>query len=411
MSKFWKEIKKDLFIISEEGLEDFRAVIGAKTSRAHDLNIRADIDRDGVEKFLRMNLAGYGHASIGEMAFPSVHHRGMGWVGAWLMEDDPLFVGQEVSTRAVDVRRGSYGMAPCYDAPEFLKEHNEFFWNLFEELNSKNELKKGYKFDNIRWAMPGTSRLGVTFMMNARAGMRHLERLESIPFMGECVDNFMLGVRSSAPFVFESLRKQARRAHSRWLDIKEVEVDKKDLDFSNSIEIIPPSDLEEKIAALEHIPARAEKDYLDPAFKELGIFKLNIKCSIAAARDWHRHRPAMPWKINFVTSNGLPFVAPWYNLEGYDSEVNKAINRDFSSASRVDDKNIMQKLYSLPYGAVVSIDGLVALPELLYMLELRCSAGGSNFEYAGHAKEGLKKLASILGKSFSEKHGVLRVLS
>ena len=410
MQDFWKEIKEDLFVIRSEGLEDFRAVLGAKTSRAYDLNIRADIDREGVEKFLTMNLAGYGHASIGEMAFPSVHHRGIGWIGAWLMEDDPLFVGQEVSTRAVDVRKGNRGTTPCYDAPKGLEKHNEFFWNLFQELDDKNELKKGYKFDNIRWAMPGTSRLGVTYMMNARAGMRHLERLESVPFMKECVDNFMLGVKECAPFVFDSLRKKARKPYSRWLDVKEIEVNKRDLDYNNSVFVEAPLGLEESISSLDHITGRAERDYLDPDFKALGIFKLKIYSSIAGARDWHRHRVAMPWKISLLTDNGNPFIAPWYDLKGYDAEVNNRIKEDYSLTKNIDKENSFQKLYSLPYGATVCIEALVPLPELLYMLELRASAGGSNFEYASHAKAGLEKLCKVMGTRFTNKHGLDRVL-
>jgi hypothetical protein len=356
INKFWKEIKEGLYAIRAEGLEDFRAVLGAKTSRAADLNIRAEIDESGIETFLTMNLAGYGHASIGEMSFPAVHHRGIGWIGAWLVEDDPLFVGQEVSTRAVDVRKAPSGAMRCYDSPELLDSHNRFFWDLFDELSKKNELTKGYKFDHIRWAMPGTTRLGVTFMMHTRAAIRHLERLESIPFMEECVNNMLIGIKECSPFVFNSLRKKARSPHYRWTNFETITLKKSDLNEDRSIEITPPSDLEMQMQTLEHLPARGEKDYLDPEFKNLGLFKIKIYCSIAAARDWHRHRPMMPWKISTVVDkNGYPYVSPFYDLGNYETVVNQAIKKDFNSTKNIDS---MQKMYALPFGSIVCIEGL-----------------------------------------------------
>lgn len=407
VDKYWLKVAEDLFVIRAEGLEDFRAVVGAKTSRAAKLDIKADIDSEGVEKFLTMNLAGYGHASIGEMSFPTVHHRGIGWVSAWLLEDDPLFIGQEISTRAVDVRKLPKGDQVCYDAPTGLDKYNEYFWNLFQELDDKNDLSRGYKFDNIRWAMPGTSRVGVTYMMNTRAAMRHLERLESVPFISECVDNFYKGIEACAPYVYKSLRKGKRRAYSRWTDIENIDISRSSLDFDSSIEIEAPLSLEEGLKRTASVSGRSEKDYLDPEFNSLGMFKFNLTCSVAAARDWHRHRPMMPWKIKLVLDNNIPFVAPWYDLGEYESEVNKMIAEGYGKTRNI---SSLDKLYSLPYGATVNIEGWGTLPYLLYMLELRAAAGGSNFEYANHAKAGLRKLISILGKDFVKKHSIDRVL-
>ena len=40
MNEYWKEIDKDLYVISHDYLEDFRAVMGAKTSRSLNLENR-----------------------------------------------------------------------------------------------------------------------------------------------------------------------------------------------------------------------------------------------------------------------------------------------------------------------------------------------------------------------------------
>jgi hypothetical protein len=404
--KYWKKINRDLFVIRAEGLEDFRAVVGSKTSRATDLSIRADIDSEGLEKFLTMNLAGYGHASIGEMSFPSVHHRGIGWIAAWLIEDDPLFIGQEVSTRAVDVRKIPDGDEPCYDAPNNLKDQNRLFWNIFDELNKRNELNKGYKFDNIRWAMPGTARVGVTYMMNARTAIRHLERLESINFMKQPVENIFEGIKECTPFVYNALRKGPRKSYRRWTNIDTFDINYS-LDFNNSISIEAPKNLEEALKEIDVLDNRGDRDYLDSIFNRLGLFKFSLICSVAAARDWHRHRPMMPWTISLVTKNGYPFIAPWYDLKEYSNDVNEAIKKGYSNTKDIES---IQKLYSLPYGTAVKIEGYGTLPNILYMLELRASAGGSNFEYANHGIAGLKKLVDILDKNFVKNQSIDRVL-
>ena len=415
VSKYWQEIGEGLFVIKADGLEDFRAVVGSKTSRATDLSIRADISNEGIEKFLTANLAGYGHASIGEMSFPTVHHRGIGWMGAWMMEDDPLFVGQEVSTRAVDVRKLPNGHLPAYDAPDFLQGHNDLFWNIFKELDEKNPETRGYKFDRIRWAMPGSARVGVTYMMNARAAMRHLERLEAVPFMGKCVNNFLKGVETCSPYVYNALRKGPRAPQNRWTTVNTIVKRAKDLDLESSVELAGPYSVEEThyFKNMKEIAPRPDKDYLDPALRSLGVFKLRIFTSIAGARDWHRHRPVMPWQINLVTDeDGLPYVAPWYDTTGYEADVKNDIKENFTKAKPIfesaNDK--MQGFYAMPYGTMVAIDAYATLPDLLYMCELRCGSGGVNFEYAEQGISGLKQICKIMGKEFTEYHSLDRVL-
>lgn len=417
VSKYWQEIEEDLFVVKADGLEDFRAVMGAKTSRASDLNVRANIDSEGLEKFLKMNLAGYGHASIGEMAFPTVHHRGFGWVGAWLVEDDPLFVGQEVSTRAVDMRQIPKASEICYDAPIFLKKQHDFFWNIFNELDKQNQETKGYKYDQIRWALPGTTKLGVTCMMNARAAMRQLERISSLPFARKISEKFMKGIQNCAPFVYDALVKGQRTVPHRWTKMDKIKIIKKTLDFHNSIKIEGPTNLEnmEIFKNMMKVAPRKRKDYLDPAFKTLTPFKVTIICSIASARDWHRHRPVMPWTIKMVEDeNGHPFIAPWYemkNVEGVQKEISNYIVEGYSKVQDImNSENSYQALYFLPYGALVSIECHASLPDLLYMFELRAAAGGNNFEYKAHALEGIKQLTEIMGSPFTTYHSLDNVL-
>jgi len=115
----------------------------------------------------------------------------------------------------------------------------------------------------------------------------------------------------------------------------------------------------------------------------------------------------MPWTISLVTDRGIPFIVPWYDLDIFEADVNKAIREHFEITK---DISGIEKLYSLPYGTAVKIEGYGTLPNLLYMLELRYGAGGANFEYSNHGKAGIEKLVKILDKQFVENQSIDRVL-
>ena len=428
LQDYWHHINDDTFVISSPQLEDYKAVMGAKTSRAPDM-VRKSLDLDSEGKlsdFLSMNLAGYGHASIGEMANPWVHHRGFGtWLG-YLLTDNPLFIGQEVSTRAVDV--GGLGAkivtnddgfpdTMAYDAPEELREQHDKLYAIFTELK-QGVGKGGWKFDDIRWALPSTVKTGITTTYNARALIRHLERIEGLGNWTErTVDNFYKGVKACSPETFKSLkRERGRQVPHAWKTINTFNPQSTDptptLDKSLRLsanffpwEELILDDIESSI------DPREKGEYLDDYYNRIGRFDVEIFCSVAVARDWHRHRSVMPWDLEVVQRNGLPVLCPWFDYQDRKDEVQDIMNKSYDYFKKVNGTTeSLRGLYTLPFGAMVRMTCKATLPALLYMMELRFSTSGANFEYKEQARQGLIQLCDILGPDFVKYHGIDRTL-
>jgi len=405
-NNFWKEIEKDLFIIYSEDLEDFRAVLGAKTSRTAHLELKSDLSPELIKEFADKNIFNYGHASIAEMSFPSIFSRNFGWISSWFLADNPLFVGQEVSTRAVNPLIKSL---PCFDSREEDRDSFNLFSMIFSELISKLEEKGGYRYDSIRWSIPGNFRTGTTVMMNSRVLLRHLMMLENIIEMKEVVRRYLLGAQICSPAIFRSIYKEGKyfenNLPARWKSLSFIREEKEFRiePINNGLNLELLSQIERRVGSRKN-----SRSYLDDEYANLGLFKVHIECSIAAARDFHRHRAMMPWILNLlIDREGLPFISRHYNVE--DSYTSAVKNTFLKFSEKHANKNSINffDLYSLPLGTMVSLVGFGTLPKLLYMLELRSKALGANFEYRKIAETGLKELYHLLGERFCRENNIV----
>lgn len=398
---------------------DTRAVMGAKTSRAPDLEKRwgelmetSDYEDwewgdppAAVKDFLDKNLKEYMHSSIAEMAEVFVHGRRLGWPSTWLITDNPLFVGQEVSTRAVDMTKGDLA-APCkYSDPSLADLHRRWV-EFFTYLRTTYVFGRGYKFDDVRWALPGTTQSGITICNKVRDGVRNLEQIQGLGGVwAEMASELLLGFKAYAPRATEAVMRGPRTPKSYWSpELVQHTATRAGQDEDVFISV-------NKWEDAKHNHPRREKPntYLDPAWSHFGQFKVTIRCSVAIARDWHRHRAVMPWSLSVpVDPSGLLLKASkYYNM----SEIPKGLWEDTSKAFHalyaVDP---WQALHALPFGTVVEMTGLATLPDLLYMLELRYSSDGANAEYRAQARQGLEKLAYLLGPSLTDRINILGCL-
>lgn len=406
----FREVSPDVYVCIADA--DTRAVMGAKTSRAPDLAKRweelmeaSDWDDwewghppEAIKAFLDKNLKEYMHSSIAEMAEVFVHGRRMGWPSTWLITDNPLFVGQEVSTRAVDMTKGDLA-EPCkYSDPRLANIHARWV-DLFNYLCKTYVSGRGYKFDDVRWAMPGTSQTGITICNKVRDGVRNLEQIQGMGGVwADMAGELLEGFKSYAPRSTDAVMRGPRAPKSTWKpEIYEENVG------------LPP---DITLAMTRHMwhrggmPDREKSNtYLDPIWSYFGQFKITIRCSVAAARDWHRHRACMPWQLR-VPMDEFEQLIPSHH---YDmSELPDQLWRDTSAMFlELHKEDEWQALHALPFGAVVELTGLASLPDLLYMLELRYSSDGANAEYKAQAKEGLENLAYLLGPSIAGRLNIL----
>lgn len=404
---------------------DTRAVMGAKTSRAANLKERWEelmASNDGeawpwgeppemVTKFLDKNLKKYMHASIAEMAEVFVHGRGMSWSSAWLLEDSPLFVGQEVSTRAVDILEEE--RHPSTYANQRLFDLHYKWVDLFKKLR-EDVSGKGYKFDEIRWAIPGTARSGVTMCNKVRDGVRHLEQIAGLGYPYDRLSKQMLaGFKAYAPRATNAVLKGSRTPSSLWspqLLLTTTDSNREwlmkrcaKIRSKRPVTAYPPTSL---------VARKGPKTYLDPAWNFFGEFEFSVTCSVAAARDWHRHRAVMPWTLTvLVDENNQLVKSPFFDMSEMPEELWEETSEKFFEI--LDDNAVpnWQALQALPFGATVQLKCHGKLPALLYMLELRYSSKGANPEYREQARQGLYSLAASLGPSITERESILGSLT
>ena len=125
-----------------------------------------------------------------------------------------------------------------------------------------------------------------------------------------------------------------------------------------------------------------------------------IPCSVAAARDWHRHRTWYPWEM-FLRADHHTFRLH----ESYEpiSEGGKeAMEAYFSYAKGVYDSFMEQvkpnmAMLAMPLGTAVTMEAAAGLRDAIYALELRSGAKGTaTAEYNPQAKALLRMLVGLL---------------
>lgn len=440
----FRRVRDGVAVLDPSVGADTMAVLGAMMSRAPDLGRKIDrvladiLTEEGIEswsydapperiaRFLLDNVAGYGHASIASMAKSIfIYLEGFGWPSAWLLEDFPLFDGQEVSTRAVKATQipGRNGPGTvCRYAPDGLDElHAQ--WLAEYATAAANATTGNWKFDDSRVFLPGTIPTGVVITQDVRAIARHFDKIRALGGTFEqLADQGYAGLETLAPITTQSVGHRPRRPESSWR-VGRVDHEVFDLTPNRAVRVRlhdadPGPDAWE--AMLREIPARpGPSTYLDARWAHAPRFHIEIYCSVAVARDFHRHRPMMPWTLDVVYGeDGKIAAAPWYGVrERVGSHLWDATNTAFERLvgwgqdPETAIRRGLEALHALPFGTLVRLQAVASLPALLYMLELRANAPGANAEYRSQARSGLEQLCDLLPPAVVEAEqidGVLR---
>ena len=145
---------------------------------------------------------------------------------------------------------------------------------------------------------------------------------------------------------------------------------------------------------------KGEKSYLDVSANSVYQANVTFRCSLAVARDWHRHRTLFPWHLQVVRGDALlaeSEKAPIQIDHHYQpmSDLAKAkVPELLARSTRIFDAfmatgNVVQAALALPLGTRVRLRGQGGLRDVIYMLELRKHAVGANFEYKEQATTAL----------------------
>jgi hypothetical protein len=145
---------------------------------------------------------------------------------------------------------------------------------------------------------------------------------------------------------------------------------------------------------------KGEKSYADPLANTLFRCDVTFRCSLAVARDWHRHRTMYPWHLQVVRSpEGLLQIDHHYTpmSDLAKAKVPALLRRSTNVFDRfMATGNVVQAGLAIPFGTRVRMRGQAGLRDTVYCLELRKFAHGANFEYLDQSTQALDLLRVIM---------------
>jgi thymidylate synthase ThyX len=388
-----------------------------------------------VQGFFDQFVGAYGHSSILELTgSPTVGVEGISWFTAWLLFDSPLVAGQEFSTRAVrhknwpmarecltgdrkhtPVDLGASGVAHFYlEQPDAdLKALHEAWLEVYEaevawwqkhlsDPENRAALGIGDKepfrpaLDRARWALPGTFATGAAFASHLRERARVIRDAQSINKTPTPVwADIEAAYRQAAPGLAQYGLREAVVGGTRDLPghlasiLRPVEALAEPSGVSVRLQTVPVD------AEVRPYARSQERSYLDPWFNNLARASVQIECSLAVARDWHRHRTLYPWHLGVVLSEGLISIDRRYEPKSElgRSKLPELLRRSTELYQRfLAAGDVERAALALPLGTKVVVFASGGLRDVVYMLELRAHAHGANFEYKEQAEAALHHL-------------------
>lgn len=405
-----------------------------------------------VQGFFDEFVGRYGHASVLELTgSPTIVTEGVSWFTAWLLFDSPLATVQEFSTRAVqrvDWPMARESLVPAHHGRGGIMEDRELLGGTPEEsavpFAHLKRLHEGWlevyaaevawwrehlsvpdnrfalgigdkepfrpALDRARWALPGTYATGAAYASHVRERARALRDARHVNGPAAPTDvwgDIEAAYHAASPGLAqyglrEAVAGQGHDLPGHLAAILEpvagarhpsgVDVSLRTVDW--------PTDSEFPVAPYART---RERSYVDPWFNRQVRVRIDIECSLAVARDWHRHRPMYPWHLGVVMHESEISIDRRYAPR---SEVgilrtpellhqSGTLYRSFLSAG---DRE--RAALALPLGTRVKVSGAGGLRDVVYMLELRAHAHGANFEYREQAEAALYLLDVLARLSY-----------
>ena len=368
-----------------------------------------------IQVFFDDFVGRFGHSSILELTgSPSVYVEDVSWFTNWMLFDSPQCAGQEFSTRAVQHK--DWPVAQEAEGDMDLADLHQRWMSVFEaEVNwwtehfKDPENRSAYgiadkepfrpALDRARWALPGTIATGSSHTTSLR------ERARVLDVGG------LLTEHEPANQVWQNIRDCYRQALPGLADMGLKEAVYKtgtNLPYHVATLLSPSVDTDMSMCGItltevfpipdSVAPRLRERTYLDPIFNQAFQVDFNILCSLAVARDWHRHRTAAPWCMEVVVGDDTLQIDPHYEPK---SDLGKQLvpallQRSFEVYSEaMSNQHITRAAMAMPLGTQVNLISSAGLRDFLYMMELRAFAHGANFEYKEQAEECLAQLRDI----------------
>lgn len=382
----------DIFIVDDQGPEA-TAMLQALYSRSGE-SARTHLEmvqKRGSAKFMESYYVGYGHASIGDCGTTTLFIEGLSILACKAVQDNPLYSGQESSTRYID-----FSQQPIIDpisTPEskaVLAAWMDFYLNALEPLEAylkdRFPLGEGEKdkvwdtaikargFDILRGFLPAgiTSQLAWTTNLRQAADKLHLLRHHPLAEVRDVAEGCLAELRQSYPSSFGHKDYPQTEAYlaqtafkTNYLDSRFFASDQPDLSFSSTVD-------DGLLQAQEGdvIAGRPPRTNLPRYLDGYGQYTCTFDLDYGSYRDLQRHRNGI-CRIPLLT--GERGFHDWYLEELPEPLARQAralVKTQFAAIDALDGRR-EDKQYLYPLGAKVRCQTVYTLPQMIYVIELR----------------------------------------
>ena len=368
------------------------AMLQAMYSRSHQsIDARIDElgqDNDTLKASFGKYYIGYGHESIADCAVTTIYIEGVSLLAAKVIQDFPLYNGQESSTRYIDFsKQGWVDVYPqfgslnkeCLDF--YLNSQAELFEHLAIEFPGDRADPKYIKtlqtkvFDILRGFLPGGMKTQLSWFVSLRQAYSRLVELYYHPLLE--IRNLTIDIINQLtikyPTTFNNIyvdietKRDFYNSYSNLIFYNEI--DDIDLDVFNKLEstVLSPTGWNNDVVKRNNrkMPIPRFLQFQSDMFFE---FKLDY----ASARDLLRHRngyiplPILESRLGFND---------WY-LDQLSENLRSRAKLLLSKVKNCLDNSNLSKYdqqYYLPIGYNVPIVAKLSLSQIFYIIELRSS--------------------------------------
>lgn len=377
-----------VFLYDEFAPEDV-AMMQALYSRSAESVVKhaEKVKASGSGKFMERFYVGYGHQSIADCGSTTLFIEGVSMLCDKAIQDWPLYAGQEVSTRYIDMSK-----QPIHDPVKsktsqvIMKRWMDFYISsgpvLEKHLQEKyprkdNEDEKVYgkaikarTFDILRGFLPAGMTTQLSWHTNLRQAWDKIASLRHHP---------LEEVRQVSEQMWKTLKSQYPNSFSHKL-YDEQEAYRRDVLGGHTY--FAPKKFAKKIGNISTINARSLAPYAEilkhrpvktnlPFFmRNLGTFSFDFLLDFGSFRDLQRHRASiyqMP-----LLSTGFGFQE-WY-LEQLPVSLRKKAEKLIAIQIKAIEKLKVtheERQYFIAMGFLVPCRFTFDLPALVYFVELR----------------------------------------
>ena len=411
-------------IINDEFGPEANAMMQALYSRSPASVVEhiKQVKKTGSSKFMESFYVGYGHASIGDCGTTTLFFENVSILAAKAIQDNPLYSGQETSTRYIDFsNQPKIDPIGTKESQEILSNWIDFYVSASEpvraHLKSLFPLKDGQNsttwekainarsFDILRGFLPAGMTTQLSWSTNLRQAHDKLSMLKYHP---------LKEVREIAEIALEKL---STKYPSSFCHKKRDEIEAFHRQFAERIHYPPTgkllidndfiyhSTIENEILEsneFDVLRSRPKGALLPKHMKGYGQYTCRFYLDYGSFRDIQRHRNGV-CKIPVLKGD---YFNKWYIdqlPENLQDDARKLIfdqNNKVQNLALVYGASDIDLQYYLPIGTNVICEVAYDLTEMVYVTELRSSQT---------VHPTLRKVAHVMHNILTENHPELKL--